>query len=72
MILKNFFRLGDVPIQEASVVIAISSSHRASALKAVPYAIDALKSNVPIWKKEIYANDVPSEWKENTECMWSK
>lgn len=67
-----YFRIGDVPIQEASVIIAISSTHRASGLSAVPFAIDALKADVPIWKKEVYENDQPSVWKENSECMWSK
>ena len=66
-----YFRLGDVPIKEASVIIAISAVHRASALKAVPYAIDSLKADVPIWKKEIYEDGYQSEWKENSECMWS-
>ncbi|KAK6621649.1 hypothetical protein RUM44_001456 [Polyplax serrata] len=64
-----FHRLGDVPIKEASVVIAISSTHRDSSLKAVPYAIDSLKADVPIWKKEIYENEEASKWKENSECI---
>lgn len=38
-------------MSEASVVIAVSSAHRAASLAAVSYAIDALKAKVPIWKK---------------------
>jgi molybdopterin synthase catalytic subunit len=34
------------------------------------FAIDALKSNVPIWKKEIYEDG--SEWKANPECPWTE
>ena len=47
-------RIGNVPIGEASVVIAVSAPHRDDAFKACRYAIDELKKRVPIWKKEIY------------------
>ncbi len=45
-------RVGIVPIGEASVVIAVSSAHRAAAFEACRFAIDRLKEVVPIWKKE--------------------
>ncbi len=45
-------RIGVVPIGEASVVIAVSSPHRAAAFEASRFAIDRLKEVVPIWKKE--------------------
>lgn len=63
-------RLGLVPVKEASVIIAVSSPHRQTALDAVEFAINELKSRVPIWKKEIYAGHHPAEWKENQECQW--
>lgn len=47
-------RIGNVEIGEASVVIAVSSIHRKEAFEACRYAIDALKKQVPIWKKEFY------------------
>ncbi|XP_016055284.1 PREDICTED: molybdopterin synthase catalytic subunit isoform X2 [Miniopterus natalensis] len=65
-----FHRLGLVPVSEASVVIAVSSAHRAASLEAVSYAIDALKARVPIWKKEMY-EESPSSWKRNKECFWA-
>lgn len=69
-------RLGRVPVKESSVVIAISSPHRASSLEALPFALDQLKRMVPIWKKEFYKSkhggDEESQWKENPECTWSK
>lgn len=65
-----FHRLGLVPVSEASVVIAVSSAHRAASLEAVSYAIDALKARVPVWKKEIY-EESPSSWKKNKECFWA-
>ncbi|MBI1815887.1 MAG: molybdenum cofactor biosynthesis protein MoaE [Deltaproteobacteria bacterium] len=45
-------RIGVVPIGEASVAIAVSSSHRVAAFEACHFAIDRLKEVVPIWKKE--------------------
>ncbi len=47
-------RLGRVDIGEASVAIAVSSSHRHAAFEACHYAINQLKETVPIWKKELY------------------
>jgi molybdopterin converting factor subunit 1 len=48
-------RLGRLEIGETSVLIAVSSPHRSAAFDACRYAIDALKRNVPIWKKEYFA-----------------
>jgi len=56
-------RMGRVPVGEASVVIAISTPHRRECYEASRYAIDSLKTNVPIWKKEIYEKG--EEWKAN-------
>ena len=56
-------RLGIVPVGEASVVISVSAPHRDEAYAASRFAIDSLKSEVPIWKKEIYEDG--SEWKAN-------
>ena len=53
-------RVGVVGIGETSVVIAVSSAHRASALAACAEAIDTLKETVPLWKKEIYVGG--EEW----------
>ncbi|XP_070159163.1 molybdopterin synthase catalytic subunit-like isoform X1 [Polyergus mexicanus] len=64
-----YHRIGEVPISKASIVIAVSSSHREESLKAVEYAINALKASVPIWKKEIYEIG-ETQWKENKECTW--
>lgn len=62
-------RLGEVPVKEASVIIAISAVHRAEAIKATELGINELKARVPIWKKEIYSNET-SSWKENKESFW--
>lgn len=47
-------RLGRVDIGQASVAIAVSAGHRHAAFEACRYAIDQLKTTVPIWKKERY------------------
>ena len=60
-------RIGVVPTAESSVEIAISSTHRKEALAACQFAIDELKAQVPIWKKEVYDGGVAPEWKENKE-----
>jgi molybdopterin synthase catalytic subunit len=49
-------RFGYLAVGEASVVICVSSAHRAEAFDACRWAIDTLKDEVPIWKKE-YAAD---------------
>ena len=53
-------RIGRVEIGEASVVIAVSAPHRASALDACREAIDTLKETIPLWKKEVYVGG--EEW----------
>lgn len=56
-------RLGDVPVGEPSVVIAIASAHRAAAYDASRAALERLKAEVPIWKREHYA-DGEVVWRE--------
>jgi len=57
-------RLGALEIGEASVAVAVASPHRAEAFGACRFAIDTLKAQVPIWKKELYADG--SEWLDGT------
>lgn len=47
-------RIGRLEIGESSVMIAVSSPHRALAFEACRFAIDTLKETVPIWKKEYF------------------
>jgi molybdopterin synthase catalytic subunit/molybdopterin converting factor small subunit len=47
-------RTGRVDVGDASVVIAVSAPHRQDALAACKDAIDTLKEQVPLWKKEFY------------------
>jgi molybdopterin synthase catalytic subunit len=54
-------RVGQVPLGETSVAIAVSSAHRQAAFEAGQWLIDALKQVVPIWKQETWA-DGTSQW----------
>jgi MoaE-MoaD fusion protein len=53
-------RIGRVAIGETSVAIAVSAPHREDALAACKEAIDTLKAEVPLWKKEVYEGG--EEW----------
>ena len=54
-------RTGKLAIGEISVLVAIGSPHRGEAFAACQYAIDTLKHNAPIWKKEHW-EDGSSSW----------
>ncbi len=56
-------RLGEVPVGEASVVIAVGSPHRAAAYEASRTALERLKAEIPIWKREHYG-DGEAAWRE--------
>lgn len=47
-------RLGRVSIAEASVLIAVSTPHRAASFEACRFLIDELKKDVTIWKQEVW------------------
>jgi molybdopterin synthase catalytic subunit len=49
-------RLGRLEIGECSVLIAVVSEHRKAAFEACHFAIDTLKRQVPIWKREFYTD----------------
>jgi len=45
-------RTGELAIGEISVVVAVSAPHRAEAFDACRHALERLKHDIPIWKKE--------------------
>jgi molybdopterin synthase catalytic subunit len=55
-LLRMVHRLGRLEIGEPSVAVAVASPHRDEAFSACRFAIDTLKAQVPIWKKELYAD----------------
>jgi molybdopterin synthase catalytic subunit len=58
-------RLGRLEIGETSVAIAVAAAHRAEALEACRWLIDTLKAQVPIFKKEAYADG--ATWVEDSD-----
>jgi molybdopterin synthase catalytic subunit len=46
-------RIGDVPLSEPSVIVAVSAPHRVEAFAGAREIIDRVKAEAPIWKKEI-------------------
>lgn len=58
-------RTGRLELGEISVLVAVGCPHRAEAFEACQYAIDTLKHNAPIWKKEWYGEQdgrLSSSW----------
>ena len=47
-------RVGKLEIGEISLVVALASPHRKDAFEASQYAMDRIKTMVPIWKKEVF------------------
>ena len=45
-------RVGRVAVGDPAVVVAVSAPHRDAAFEAARFAIDTLKTTVPIWKRE--------------------
>ena len=48
-------RVGDLAIGELAVWVGVSAAHRDAAFAACRFIIDEVKSRVPIWKRERYA-----------------
>ncbi|MHC4225103.1 MAG: molybdenum cofactor biosynthesis protein MoaE [Planctomycetota bacterium] len=57
-------RHGTVEVGGISVAIAVSAPRRAPALAACAEAIERLKKDVPIWKKEVFPDG--HAWKEGS------
>ena len=54
-------RLGRIAIGEAAVALAASAPHRAAAFAAAEWLMERIKADVPIWKREEWA-DGSHEW----------
>ncbi len=54
-------RIGRLEIGESSILIAVAAPHRQPAFEACAYAMDRVKEEVPVWKKEFFA-DGEAHW----------
>jgi molybdopterin synthase catalytic subunit len=64
-------RIGKLKLKEISVLVAVGCPHRGEAFEACRYAIDTLKHQAPIWKKEYWA-DGSSQWVSIGACETAK
>jgi molybdopterin synthase catalytic subunit len=54
-------RVGDLAIGDVALACAVSSAHRAAAFAVCALLVDEVKSRVPIWKEQFFA-DGTAEW----------
>jgi len=62
-------RVGVLGIEEAAVIIAVATPHRAASYEAGRYAIERLKEIVPVWKKEIWEDG--TSWIGHQQGPWN-
>jgi MoaE-MoaD fusion protein len=58
-------RVGAVPLGEPAVVVVVSAGHREEAFAGAREAIDRIKAEAPIWKREVEAEG-EERWVEGT------
>ncbi|MER6949824.1 molybdenum cofactor biosynthesis protein MoaE [Nonomuraea sp. NPDC000554] len=54
-------RVGDLELGDTAVIVAVACPHREEAFGASRRLIDDVKSQVPIWKHQVFA-DGSAEW----------
>ena len=54
-------RTGILRVGEVAVVVAASAAHRAAALAACAAAVEAVKTLLPVWKRQLF-DDGTDEW----------
>ena len=59
-----YHSLGTVATGEICLFVFTSSAHRKPAIQACEETVERLKAELPIWGKEIFANET-HQWKEN-------
>lgn len=60
-------RTGRLEIGETSLLIAISSGHRAESFEGGHWLVNEIKKRVPVWKKEVWEDG--EEWIEGPESL---
>lgn len=59
--IRVLHRIGWLQVGDVTIIIEVCSTHREEAFSACRAVIEAIKTRVPIWKKEVYENGM-SEW----------
>ncbi len=60
-------RTGRLEIGETSLLVAVSSGHRAESFEAGHWLVNEIKKRAPVWKKEVWSDG--EEWIEGPESM---
>lgn len=60
-------RTGRLEIGETSLVVALSSGHRAESFEAGHWLVNEIKKRVPVWKKEVWEDG--EAWIEGPESL---
>lgn len=60
-------RTGRLEIGETSLLVAISSGHRAESFEGGHWLVNEIKKRVPVWKKEVW--DTGEAWIEGPESL---
>ena len=54
-------RTGVLAVGDVALVAAVSAPHRSAAFMATSELVDLVKSNLPVWKRQVFA-DGTDEW----------
>ncbi|MBH0781653.1 molybdenum cofactor biosynthesis protein MoaE [Nocardia bovistercoris] len=54
-------RVGALTIGDLAIVVAVAAPHRAEAFRVCAELVDRIKLEVPIWKRQLFADGL-SEW----------
>ncbi|MFI5717984.1 molybdenum cofactor biosynthesis protein MoaE [Nocardia sp. NPDC051750] len=54
-------RIGNLEVGDLAIVTAVAAPHRAEAFAACAALVDRIKHEVPIWKRQMFADGL-SEW----------
>ncbi|MEW6512121.1 MAG: molybdenum cofactor biosynthesis protein MoaE [Bacteroidota bacterium] len=60
-------RIGVLSVGDVAVVTAVAAAHRTEAFEACRFAIERIKADVPIWKKEFGPGGVEGRWMANAD-----
>jgi len=60
-------RTGRLEIGETSLLVAVSSAHRAASFAGGQWLVDEIKKRVPVWKKEVWTDG--EAWVEGPESL---
>ena len=60
-------RLGRVAVGEVSLAVVVGTEHRKEAMAACQYAVERIKSKLPVWKKEVLVDG--EQWVDNSSSL---